>query len=105
MNTYTDHDTIVNTCSSQPELNFEIIRPLAHLGGSPKQILCEQYHDAAMSVAAAVESIAGLYHGRDFYKWGEVKSQRARDEHDKRVEAMNRVYVELFAMAEALANQ
>jgi len=105
MDTYTDHDTIVNTCSSQPELNFEIIRPLAHLNGSPKQILCQQYHDAAMSVAEAIESIAGLYHGRDFYKWGEKNAQRAQDEHLKRQQAMNRVYVELFAMAEAIANQ
>ena len=105
METTFNQDTISYASSSNPELNFEIVRPLAHLNGSPKQILCQQYHEAAMAVAAAVKAVAGLHHGRDFYKWGNVKSERAHDEHVKRVQAMNRVYVELSEMAMAIANQ
>ena len=104
METTFNQDTIVNS-SNHPSLNFEIVRPLAHMGGNKKDVLCEQYHEAAMAVAAAVKALAGLYHGRDFYIWGDEKAQRAHEEHVARVKAMNRVYMELFSMAEAIANQ
>ena len=104
METTFNQDTSVNS-SNHPSLNFEIVRPLAHMGGNKKDVLCEQYHEAAMAVAAAVKALAGLYLGRDFYIWGNEKTQRAQGEHATRVESMNRVYVELSAMAQAIANQ
>ena len=104
MSTTFNQDTIVHT-GSEAEAHFVIVRPLAHLGGNKKDILCEQYHQAAVAVEAAVKALVGLYHGRDFYIWGDEKAQRAHEEHVARVKAMNRVYMELFAMAEAIANQ
>ena len=104
METTFNLDTIVNS-SNDSALSFEIVRPLAHMGGNKKDVLCEQYHEAAVAVGEAVKALAGLYHGRDFYIWGNEKAQRAQEEHATRVESMNRVYVELSAMAQAIANQ
>ena len=104
MSTTFNQDTIVHT-GSEAEAHFVIVRPLAHLGGNKKDILCEQYHQAAVAVEAAVKALVGLYHGRDFYIWGDEKAQRAHEEHVARVKAMNRVYVELSAMAQAIAKQ
>lgn len=77
--------------------------PILHLNGSGFDNLFRQYAEAAGSVRKALQDLPNP-HGRDYYVQ-EGAHERARTEHEARLEKLRGVLHELEAICEELNEQ
>ena len=78
-----------------------MILPTVHLNGTSKKYLQEQYYDAAVAVANAVESVYSINpNARDYYVQGDSAFTQARKEHEARLAALKSVLADLNQILE-----
>lgn len=78
-----------------------MMKPTIHLNGSSRGDLFDAYVDATVAVEAAIDAVAKASpHGRDYYPQGGDAFDKARAEHNARLEALNKVANELHRLAE-----
>lgn len=77
--------------------------PILHLNGSGFDNLFEQYANAAGSVRKAIQDLP-VPHGRDYYVQ-EGAFERARAQHQDRVERLQGILEELQGVLEELSEQ
>lgn len=78
-----------------------MMKPSIHLNGTSRGDLFDAYVDATVAVEAAIDAVAKAYpHGRDYYPQGDDAFDKARAEHNARLEALNKVANELHRLSE-----
>lgn len=78
-----------------------MMKPTLHLNGTSRAALFNAYVEATFAVEAAIDAVADASpHGRDYYPQGEDAFDKARAEHNARLEALNKVANELHRLSE-----
>ena len=82
--------------------------PTIHLNGTSRNELYEQVTSAGQAVQEAIHKLAeAAPHGRDYYvvPAGDLKFDRAQEQHFARIAKLQEVYDELETIYQGLANQ
>lgn len=80
--------------------------PRIHINGTAPQDLLKAITEALHALDTAMAKLRETSpHGRDYYPIGADAASTAFKEHTARCEALRKVYVELQAMGEHIANQ
>lgn len=77
-------------------------KPMVHLGGTGKEQLAEQYQKSAAMLDEAVTAMCHASpHMRDYYRYPDADAAfaKAKEEHQKRIDAVIGVVRELQALA------
>ena len=78
-----------------------MIKPTLHINGTSRPALFECYVDAMVAVEAAIDTLRkAIPHGRDYYPQGDGAYAEATKEHQERIKALNKIAIELHALAE-----
>ena len=87
--------------AGQPSLTV----PTVHLNGTSRDELLRQVQDAGQALWQAIDALAkAAPNARDYYPQGVVAYPAARGEHDRRCQALRKVYHELTQLSEAIAD-
>ena len=87
--------------AGQPSLTV----PTVHLNGTSRDELLRQVQDAGQAVWQALDALAKASpNSRDYYPQGVLAYPAARGEHDRRCQALRKVYHELTQLSEAIAD-
>ena len=78
--------------------------PALHLNGSGFDNLFEQYANATGSIRKAIQDLPAP-HGRDYYVQEDGVFEKARREHEARVQKLREVLGEVEGILEGLADQ
>ena len=71
--------------------------PTIHMNGTPRLMLLADYERAYEAVDAALDALRTTApNGRDYYPQGPGAIAEAQHDHDKRTDALRRVYAELM---------
>jgi hypothetical protein len=81
-----------------------VVLPTVHSNGTSKGELLKQLEDAGRACRQAVRALSeAAPHGRDYYPQGPDAFRQARADHDKRVEAVSKVYEEVMAVYDGVS--
>lgn len=81
-----------------------MILPTIHSNGSDKRDLFDGYIAAILAVESAIDATSrAAPHGRDYYVQGPDALRQATAEHQRRVQQLNAVCLELVKLAEHVA--
>jgi len=74
--------------------------PTIHINGTPGADLFNQYTQAFMAVEAAIDAVtAASPHMRDYYPQAPEEWAEARTDHEDRLRDLNRIAIQLKALA------
>lgn len=86
-------------------VQFPPILPIVHLNGTSREELIQVRRDAARSVFDAISAVAAMSpNGRDYYPVRGLFDQ-ARDQHARRLKALDEIYNEILAEAMTLSEE
>jgi len=85
-------------------MSARLTLPTIHLNGTSQQALAEQLEIAGIALRVAVDAVVEAQpNGRDYYPQGPDAFQRAQNEHNARVTALQKVLTELQTLHESIA--
>ena len=77
-----------------------MIRPTIHMNGTAPETLRDEYLAVAHSIRDAVKKAEGMdFNGRDYYPQGDAAWQQAKEEHHKRINDLNVIWLQFEELA------